>query len=81
MVPGFLTEVRLDPFLEQCDEGRIEKREVVRDAEADQPVEDGMRREHPFERVALLIVHREDDIGPLEHALVDAHQSVFARAG
>ena len=29
---------------------------------------------------ALLFVHREDDVGPLEHALVDAHQSVPARA-
>ena len=36
-----------------------------------------MRGKHSLQRLALLAVHREDHLGPLEHARVDADHRVF----
>ncbi len=72
--------MRSDARFEQFDERRVEEIEVVRDVEADQARERGVRREHPRERAALQLVHDEDHVRPFEHPPVDAHERVVARA-
>ena len=66
---------------EDPDEVWIEEQELVRDVEADDARQGGMRGKHALERAALLRIHREDDVRPFEHPAVDAHHGVFTRAG
>src|SRR6185437_11398720 len=64
-------DVRRGPFLEQPHELGIEEQVAIRDIEADDVLNRSVRREALVERALLMVIHREDYVGPLEHPLVD----------
>ena len=72
--------MRLHAILEQAHEIRIKERVVVGDLEADQPCQRGVVGKQRLQRRALLVVHDEDELGPVEHLGVDVYERVGVRA-
>jgi len=64
-------QMRRYPGFEQRDQFRLQKGVFVRDVEADEAIERRMSAELPLERRALLVVHDEDQVRPVEHVRVD----------
>jgi hypothetical protein len=58
----------------------MEEAVVIRDVEADGPRESRVVGEALLERPLLFGVHRENQVGPVEHPLADLHEGVLARA-
>ena len=55
---------------------RLEKGVLIRNLQADEALQRRMPREAPAQRAALLLVHDEDEVGPVQHLVVHAGERV-----
>lgn len=67
-------------LVQQIDQCGLQEDELVWNLETQNALQRGMRGKHAPQRLDLHRIHREDDVGPLEHAHVDADQRIFFRA-
>ena len=70
-----------DFLLKQFDELRLQERVHIFDVEADDSLQRGMRGKYTSKRLHLERIHRKNDVGPFEHARVDAHPGILFSAG
>lgn len=68
------------PLLKELHELGLEKRENVRDVQADDAAQCRVLFESGLEPLALFVVHDEDHVGPIEHVRVDTHEGIGARS-
>ena len=68
--------MRRGPGGQQVHQFRLHEGEVVWDVETDEVFEGRVTGETAAERPALLVVHDEDEVGPLEHTGVHTCEGV-----
>lgn len=73
--------MRRCPVGQQVHQFRLHEGEVVRDVETDEVFEGRVTGKAPAERAALLVVHDENEVGPLQHPGVHACERLRGRAG
>src|SRR6188472_2809718 len=71
------SEILRHPLLQDLHEPRFEEHIDVLDIQADDAVERRVPWEHLAQGVYLDVIHRENHIRPIEHALVHAHPRIF----
>jgi hypothetical protein len=70
-----------DLLFEELDQLRLEEDELVRNIKTYDAFERRMRWKHAPQRLDLQRIHRKDDVGPVEHSRIDAHERILLSAG